>query len=155
MFPLSCLLLFFRISAAWFFHNLCSSSTGTVVSPCRMVVFPGLRQFHSGLESSLLKWSKNGEWPLFALGNVLWWCVAICMASCHGILGLLCMIFFIVLFRKLCTFSILPLALGFQGLDWKCLKANAFDRFFQCSLMKLVPLSDKNFSVHPNGRYTL
>ena len=32
-----------------------------------------------------------------------------------------------------------------------CVNARALAKFFQCSLMKLVPLSDRNFSVLPNG----
>ena len=52
-------------------------------------------------------------------------------------------------------FSILPLALGFLGLEWMCLNVRALARFFQLSLTNDVPLSDKNFSVRPNGKYTL
>ena len=36
-----------------------------------------------------------------------------------------------------------------------CVNAKALAKFFQCSLMKLVPLSDRIFSVLPNGKYTL
>ena len=36
-----------------------------------------------------------------------------------------------------------------------CVNAKALAKFFQCLLMKLVPLSDRNFSVLPNGKYTL
>ena len=35
------------------------------------------------------------------------------------------------------------------------MNAKALAKFFQCFLMKLVPLSDRNFSVLPNGKYTL
>ena len=35
------------------------------------------------------KWSRNGEYPLSALGNVLQLCTAIWMASCHRILSFL------------------------------------------------------------------
>ena len=36
-----------------------------------------------------------------------------------------------------------------------CVNARALAKFFQCLLMKLMPLSDRNFSVLPNGKYTL
>ena len=35
------------------------------------------------------------------------------------------------------------------------MNARALAKFFQCLLMKLVPLSDRNISVLPNGKYTL
>ena len=31
-----------------------------------------------------------------------------------------------------------------------CVNASALAKFFQCLLMKLVPLSDRNFSILPN-----
>ena len=41
------------------------------MSPCKIMVFPGLSLFQSRLESSLLKCSRNSEYPFMALGNVL------------------------------------------------------------------------------------
>ena len=61
----------FAISTAWAFQSLCSSCMASVTSPCRITVLSGLSLFHSGLESSLPKCSRNVEYPFTALGNVL------------------------------------------------------------------------------------
>ena len=64
-------------------------------------------------------------------------------------------IFLVVLFRKLCMFLNLLFALGFQGLDCLCLNARDFARLYLSLFMKLVSLSESNFSDHPNGKCTL
>ena len=145
--------LFFCITAACDFQSLCSSCTDAVMSPCSMAAFLGFRLFHSELESSLPKWSRNGKYPFAALGNVLWKWAVICFALCHWISLFPYMVFFMVCLRKMLMFSILLFPWG--SWNWTGHEGQYFVGFLQSSLIKLVLLYKRTFSVPPNGKYTL